>query len=171
MNFMQTKKLTTIGRNTTVDFIGHVKGVPAKVDTGADGSSVWASDIIVDEDNILRFRLFDEGSPHYNGEVLEREHYKVAMVRSATGHEQIRYKVQFSLRVGGRRIRASLNLSDRSRNKFPILIGRRTLKGRFIVDVKRFKHHDYERVVTMSLNQELEKNPHAFYKKYYGKDI
>ena len=31
-----------IGRDTKVDFGDKIIGVPAKVDTGADGSAVWA---------------------------------------------------------------------------------------------------------------------------------
>lgn len=41
---MGTPKVV-IGRNVFVDLVGHAKQVPAKVDTGADTSSVWASDI------------------------------------------------------------------------------------------------------------------------------
>lgn len=163
--------LTPIGRNAAVDFIGHVDGIPAKVDTGADSSSVWASDISVDEQGVLHFRLFAEDSPYYTGELLRREQYKVAVVRSSSGHEQIRYRVQFSLRISGRRIRATVNLSDRSRNKFPMLIGRRTLSGRFVVNVSQAEFSQHHAVETVNLNKEMEKNPYAFYKKYYGKDI
>ena len=40
---------TIIGRNATVDFIDEVFNVPAKVDTGADSSAVWATDVFVDD--------------------------------------------------------------------------------------------------------------------------
>lgn len=171
---MNKKELTVTGRNASVDFVGHVKHVPAKVDTGADSSSVWASNIHVDEKGVLRFVLFDVGSKWYTGEVIEREHYKVAMVRSASGHEQIRYRVEFIMRVEGRRIRAIFNLSDRSRNKFPVLIGRRSLSGKFVVDVSKARYKATGKVFEMEngiLNQELVRDPYEFYRKYHGKDI
>jgi hypothetical protein len=171
---MNKKELTITGRNASVDFVGHVKHVPAKVDTGADSSSVWATNIQVDEHGVLRFTLFDVGSKWYTGEVIERQHYNVALVRSASGHEQIRYRAQFTMRVEGRRILAVFNLSDRSRNKFPVLIGRRSLSGKFIVDVSRARFKESGKVFEMEnglLNRELAQDPYEFYRKYYGKDI
>lgn len=166
------KELKTIGRNAAVDFVGHISNIPAKVDTGADSSSVWASNVSVDTDGILRFCLLGPQSPHFTGEVLSRESYGVAMVRSGSGHVQIRYRATFSFRVDGRRVRATLNLADRSGHKFPVLIGRRTLAGKFVVDVSRAHYTDKEVTrETEKLNDELKKDPYAFYKKYYGKDV
>lgn len=166
---MVVKDKTVVGRNEKVDFPRFAHNVPAKIDTGADSSSVWVSDIRVDKNGVLRFSLFGEGSPFYTGKTLKREQYKVAMVRSATGHEQIRYRTQLSLRLGGKRIRAMFNLSDRSQNKFPVLIGRRTLSGKFIVDVEKSTYNDPDRTVTKELNGRLIENPYDFYKKYYKK--
>jgi len=167
---MQAKQPTIIGRNTKVDFLKHAFDVPAKIDTGADTSSVWVSNITVSPTGVLSFTLFGEGSPLYTGEVLRREHYSVAIVRSATGHEQLRYRTDFSLRIHGRRVRATFNLSDRSRNRFPVLIGCRTLRRRFIVDVNRFDFPEPERLTPDSLIEELHDNQYDFYKKYFAKD-
>jgi len=61
------------------------------------------------------------------------------------------------------------NLSDRSQNKFPVLIGRRTLSGKFIVDVSKGKYTDPEKSVTRELNGKLLEDPYTFYKKHYKK--
>jgi len=169
-----SKELTLIGRNDLVEFVGHATNVPAKVDTGADSSSVWASHIQVGADNVLRFNLFDKGSQYYTGEVIERSNYSVAIVRSASGHEQIRYRVLLILRINGRRVRAVFNLSDRSKNVFPVLVGRRTLQGKFVVDVLRSSVVERSKVFENEngmLNDELIRNPQAFYLKYFGKNI
>lgn len=158
-----------VGRNEPVDFPRFAQKVPAKIDTGADSSSVWVSNVRVDKHGILRFNLFGEGSPLYTGKTIKREQYKVAMVRSTSGHQQIRYRTQLSLRLGGKRIRAMFNLSDRSQNKFPVLIGRRTLSGKFIVDVTKAHYTDPDKSITKELNGKLIKDPYAFYKKYYKK--
>lgn len=168
---MIEKETITIGRTEAVDLLRYARRqVPAKIDTGADSSSIWVSSVRVDKSGVLRFSLFGEGSPFYNGKVVKREKYKVAMVRSASGHQQIRYRTQLSLRLGGKRIRTTFNLSDRSQNKFPVLIGRRTISGKFIVDVSQSKYDDEGKVfatVTQSLNEELQKDPYEFYKKHY----
>jgi hypothetical protein len=158
-----------VGRNEQVDFARYAHNVPAKIDTGADSSSVWVSDVRVDKNGVLRFSLFGEGSPFYTGKTLKRERYGVAMVRSASGHDQIRYKTQLSLRLGGKRIRATFNLSDRSLNKFPVLIGRRTLSGKFIVDVQKIRYSQSARDIQQELNNKLTEDPYTFYKKYYKK--
>jgi len=171
---MKRKKLGIIGRNTVVEFVGHARGVAAKVDTGADSSSVWATNIRINPEGDLQFILFDEGSPHYTGEIITRKDYTVAVVRSATGHEQIRYRVRFSLRIHRKKVLALFNLSDRSKNIFPVLIGRRTLKNKFVVDVTRADVAREEKVFSDEnrvLSNELAKDPQAFYKKYFGKNI
>lgn len=169
---MESSK-TTIGRNVLIDFVGHATQVPAKVDTGADSSSVWASNVTINPDGNLFFTLFDKESPFYDGKVIEAKDYNVAYVRSSTGHEQIRYRVVLSVRIKGRRIKAAFNLSDRSRNNVPVLIGCRTLSGKFVVDVTAADIKSFQTTgkVTQLLNDELKRNPLAFYKKYHGKDI
>ena len=69
--------------------------VLAKIDTGADRSSIWASNIRVGQDGVLRFSLFGEGSPCYNGKIFKRTDFSVARVRSSNGTSQIRYKTHF----------------------------------------------------------------------------
>lgn len=164
----QTSPLPIIGRNALVDLVGYADKIPAKIDTGADSSAIWASNIRVAKNGTLHFTLFDEGSLHYTGEVIKRRHFTVSMVRSSSGHEQIRYRVQLSLRVRGKRIRASFNLSDRSKNDFPILLGRRTLSKKFLVDVSHLEHKMSSRDKTLELREEFASDPHKFYKKYHG---
>src|SRR5262249_49737475 len=138
---MQHAYLPVIGRNTLIDIVGHVKGVPAKIDTGADSSSIWATDVHVDEQGVLSFRLLGKKSPHYTGEIITRRRFIVAIVRSSSGHEQVRYRIKLPILVKDKRVNASFYLADRSRNDFPILLGRRTLNKKFLVDVSQ---HEYE---------------------------
>lgn len=161
------KKLSVIGRVHEVDIIGHAQSVPVKIDTGADSSSIWASHIAVDKKGMLSFTLFDTRSTYYTGEKIMRKDFTVAQVKSSTGHAQVRYRTHFSVMLNGRRIRVLFNLSDRSNNNYPILIGRRTLVGKFIVDVRKGGSRE-EYIKTKSLNEELRRNPHAFFNKYSG---
>ncbi|MBO4855082.1 ATP-dependent zinc protease [Candidatus Saccharibacteria bacterium] len=159
---------TVIGRDAEVSFVGLVDNVPAKVDTGADASAVWASDIFVDKDGKLHFKLFDDSSPYYTGEEITTDDYSVAMVKSASGDTVMKYKVKLSIRIKGKRIGAVFGLSDRSTHNYPILIGRRTLQGKFIVDVEE-KVTDVEKDVknTPRLNVQMREDPYKFYKEQY----
>ncbi|MBQ1372614.1 ATP-dependent zinc protease [Candidatus Saccharibacteria bacterium] len=129
--------LETIGRDAFVDIVGIAEHIPAKIDTGADGSAIWASDIHVEEDGQLAFRLFAPHSPLYTGQIIRCKNYNTVEVRSASGHLVRKYKVVFRVRLGDQEFETDFGLSDRAKMNYPILIGRRSLHGRFIVDVSK----------------------------------
>ncbi len=158
-----------IGRNTLVNVVGIADSVPAKIDTGADSSAIWSEGVHVDEAGMLHYVLFGSDSEFYTGEEIITDDYTVAQVKSSTGHIQVRYRTQITMKMAGRKIKVLCNLSDRSQNEYPILIGRRTLSGKFIVDVTRREHHGTTREITRELRKELEENPYEFYKKYHEK--
>lgn len=163
------KEKTVIGSTEFVDFGERAQKVPAKIDTGADSSAVWASNIRIDKDGVLKFSIFGEGSPYYNGKIFKRTDYSVARVRSSSGHEQIRYRTHFWVKLGGRKIKMLMNLSDRSKNEFPVLIGRRSISGKFLVDVSKKKVRRKKVPTVFSLNEEIKLDPYKFYKKYHQK--
>ena len=164
---MTTK--TIIGRNATVDFIDEVFDVPAKVDTGADSSAVWATDIFVDDKHRLHYKLFGKDSPYYTGREHIVSEYSVASTKSSLGNSMIKFRVKMLVKIGDRTVRASFGLSDRSTHNYPILIGRRTLHGKFLVDVEQScVELEHKREKSQHLNAELKKNPHEFYKRYFN---
>ncbi len=130
-------KLSVIGSATKVSFPEYgIDNVPAKIDTGADSSSMWASKI-QQKGDVLSFVLFDQQSPFYKGEAITTKSFSTQMVRNSFGHTEIRYKVSLKIRVQGKLIRARFTLANRAGNRYPILIGRRTLSNHFVVDVSR----------------------------------
>lgn len=160
--------LPIIGSNVKVDIADHKK-IPAKIDTGAEFSAVWASNVIITPENHLVFSLFAPESPFYTGERIEVADFAARTVRNSTGHEQIRYRVQLPVRIQGRKIRMNFTLADRSRNNFPILIGRRAIMGKFLVDVSKVNIRTEKKTVDLSLNDELKSDPQAFHQKYIAK--
>ena len=163
------KNMTIIGSTEYVEVAG-IKDIPAKIDTGADTSSIWASDIEMEKDGTLVFSLFNQKSPFYTGERLRTTEYKARVVRSSHGDEQIRYRVKLPLKVNGKTLETTFTLSNRSHNNFPILIGRHTLEGNFLVDVLKSSvagRHKHE--MTKHLNDELKEDPYLFHQKYNKK--
>jgi glutathione synthase/RimK-type ligase-like ATP-grasp enzyme len=110
--------------------------VPAKIDTGADGSSVWASEI-EEHDGELSFVLFAPNSAFYTGHVLKTNKYRVTRVKNSFGVDEFRYRVWLKVEVADKRYNASFTLANRSNSRFPLLIGKRFLNKRFLVDVSR----------------------------------
>ena len=150
------KKLATIGSTEYVEIAGIPK-VPAKIDTGADSSAVWASDIEMKKDGTLIFSLFGKSSPFYTGERIETKDYRAKSVRSSLGDKQIRYRVKLPIKVKGEILETTFTLANRARNNFPILIGRRTLKDNFVVDVTKSEVEREGSPRSRKLNQELKK--------------
>lgn len=131
--------LTTIGRAEQiqlVDFDDH--NITAKVDTGADISSIWASDI-TDKNGTLSFVLFGPKSPYYSGKVvrLRKPNYRRTRIANSFGTRELRYVVQLRVQIHGRTIKTIFSLADRSSKTYPILLGRRLLNKKFLVDVSQ----------------------------------
>ncbi len=125
----------TIGPRILIDFsrLG-IENVPAKVDTGADSSSIWASNI-KERNGKLSFVLFGPGSPFYTGAVIEVSDYQIRSIRNSFGYSELRYMVKLKITIENRNLDVNFSLADRSSSRFPVLIGRRTLQRRFLVDV------------------------------------
>ena len=133
------KELHIIGRAEKVDLpVLSVKKVPAKIDTGADASSIWASKVTKNGSK-LSVVFFGPESQYYDGKshTFSSDEYIVTRVSSSFGHRELRYKVNLKIRVKRRLINGSFTLSDRSTKLYPILLGRSILRGKFLVDVAK----------------------------------
>lgn len=167
---MVQQQKTLIGRTATADFIAEgIYNVPVKIDTGADSSSIWASGLYIDDDHILHFALFDKSSPYYSGKLHSAKKYSAHLIRSSNGLAQVRYRVVLTIVLGGRKIRGSFTLADRSQNAYPVLVGCKLLNNKFIVDVSM--HSDVkppnEPHPSGLFDEELRRDPKAFFEKYH----
>ncbi len=125
----------TAGRREKVDFpdLG-LFGLTAKLDTGAYTTALHCSHVRI-ESGILVFRLLDETHPEYQGREHRFSEFDRKQVRNSFGEEELRYIVRTRIRMGSRTIKSIVSLSDRGNMRYPVLIGRRLLHGRFLVDV------------------------------------
>lgn len=110
--------------------------VPAKVDTGADGAAIWASSIS-EVEGVLSYVLFAPESSLYTGETFSTDEYFLVSVKNSFGEKELRYRVKLRMKIGGKTYRIKFTLADRSRNRFPVLLGKRFLRERFVVDVSK----------------------------------
>lgn len=154
------KPLQTIGRAERIELLdAGFKSVPAKIDTGADSSSIWVTEIQENADG-LRCKFFGPESDLYTGAwfIFAPGDYKITRVANSFGQQEIRYKVKLRIKVHGRTIRATFTLSNRSNKTYPILLGRRLLAGKFVVDVSAGEPlRDIEKAKARALAEDLEK--------------
>ena len=105
--------------------------LPARVDTGAAKSSLDAREIKV-EDEIIEFKLTEK----YGGLRIRLPIMGWRHIRTPEGLER-RPIVELEICLGSKRIRTLVNLTDRSMVKYPLILGRNTLRENFLVDVNR----------------------------------
>jgi len=138
----QSGKLEVIGRYVNVNFPEFgVKQIFAKVDTGAYQSSAHATDIREVTENgatFLEFSLFDghgKTSGHKTPKCRVAE-YEKTNVKNSFGVQQTRYIIKTRIAINGRMIKTGITLADRKDMIAPVLLGRRFLRGRYIVNVE-----------------------------------
>ena len=108
--------------------------LPARIDTGAAISSLDARDLSI-KDDFAEFRL-----PKQYGDLqLRLPIVGWRTIRSAEAKER-RPVVELELCIGPKRIKTRVNLNDRSRVKYPIILGRNVLTNNFIVDSTKMHH-------------------------------
>jgi hypothetical protein len=129
-----------IGRAEVLDFIEFgMNKVPAKVDTGAYRSAIHAGEIAVSTDGkVLSFTLL--GKHPVCGAMstkVSTPHFTQVKIANSFGHEELRYEVKLRVKLGPKVFWATFTLADRSKKIYPILIGRKMLNNRFMVDTAR----------------------------------
>lgn len=139
--FKKRKKILIIGRLDKADFPKlDLQNIEVKIDTGAYTSSIHCHNIReveTKEETYLYFNLLDPSHPEYNEKEIRLKKYNKTTVKSSTGHTEDRFVIKTKIRLFDKTYPISLSLSDRKDMKYPILIGRKLLTNKFIVDVSR----------------------------------
>lgn len=125
----------TIGRRELVDFPElHLSGLEAKVDTGAYTTALHCHDLR-EEKGILYFKLLDPSHAMYTGKEQSFAEYTQKEIKNSFGETEKRYIIKTIVKIGPKRIKSVISLTDRGTMRYPVLIGRKLLKNRFVVDV------------------------------------
>jgi hypothetical protein len=136
---MKEKKI--IGRKDRVNFpkLG-LENVLVKIDTGAYTSSIHChhiEEIEIDGQKAIRFELFDPDHKHYIDKPFIVTNYLQKKIKSSTGHCTKRFIIKTNIQLFDMVYPIDLSLSERGTMKHPILIGRKLLNRRFIVDTTK----------------------------------
>lgn len=128
--------LEVIGRTTKLSFpeIG-LNNISAKVDTGAYTSSIHCGSIEKINEKQVRCIFLDAENKSFSGKEYTFDIIKEVSVKSSNGIKERRIVIQTKVVVNEKEFDIYLTLTDRKDMKFPVLLGRRFLKNRFLVDV------------------------------------
>ncbi len=133
---MSQKKI--IGKREIVSILDlELFDLDAKIDTGADSNSLHCDDIYIDDENFVHFTLLDKVHPAYHTKKIKMPLYKIKKVKSSNGTIQIRASIKVDILFFNKRYTTVISLTNRSDMKYPMLIGRKFLANRFLVDVSQ----------------------------------
>ena len=136
---------TLIGRTDIVDFPKlDLLGIDIKIDTGAYTSSFHCHNI-VEENNILRCQFLDPDHEKYHDKVFTFDAYETKNVKSSNGIIEKRFLIQTTILIFGKTYPIKLTLTERGAMKYPVLLGRKFLSGKFIVDPE-LKNLSYKQI-------------------------
>lgn len=128
---------TLIGRTDIVDFPKlELLGIDIKVDTGAYTSSFHCHSIEV-KNNVLRCLFLDPEHEKYHEKHLEFEEFTQKTVKSSNGIKEKRFLIETEILLFEQTYPIKLTLTERGSMKFPVLLGRKFLSKKFVVDTSR----------------------------------
>jgi hypothetical protein len=145
-----------IGRKEKVDFPKlKLFGINAKIDTGAYTSAIHCDSIRAVRrggERFVRFRLLDPSHPAYDGKEIRKPLIGRRKIKNSFGQSEFRYIIKTMIGIFGREFDIELSLSDRSRMEHPILLGRKFIQDKFVVDVSRFDLSQKKKVILINEN-------------------
>lgn len=112
-------------------------GLAAKLDTGAEHSSLHARELRLTHVNGQTWARFLLTGADGRQVVLERPVVRQVRIKRHDGPSQPRPVVRLTPCVGGVQREVDVNLVDRSGFDFPLLLGRSFLRGLVLVDADR----------------------------------
>lgn len=142
-NYKKTsKEKLLIGRKEDIDLPGlKLKGVDAKIDTGAYSSSIHCHHIELAKKNgrtVLKFKVLDPEHDNYQRRVFIFKSFKTTKVKSSNGKAENRFVIKTTVEIFDKEYKTEFTLSDRSDMKYPVLLGRKFIQQGFIVDVNKY---------------------------------
>ncbi len=124
----EDKTKTLIGAVEEVVLFPWGVKLPARIDTGAGMTSLDVRDLTI-KDKVAQFRL----SENYGNVLIKLPLIRHCHIRSSSSRER-RPVVEIELCLGSKRMHVEVNLNDRSRMEYPLILGRNVLNQGFIVD-------------------------------------
>lgn len=127
-----------IGRKEKANFpdVG-LNGVTIKIDSGAYTSSIHCSSIVREDNNKVSCVFLEPGDVGYTGERFVFDIVKEVIVKSSNGNGEKRCMILTKIELFEDVYDIYLTLTNRNDMRYPVLIGRRFISKKFLIDVSR----------------------------------
>jgi len=137
------KKRILIGRNDQAEFPDlQLEKIDVKIDTGAYTSSFHCHNIeLIEMDGQKKLHCYflDPDHNQYHNKEFIFDRFSKKRVRSSNGLLEERYSIETQIRLFEQFFTIELTLTERGNMKFPVLLGRKFLSRRFVVDSAKTK--------------------------------
>lgn len=138
---MKKVQKTIIGTRDKIDIPEFALfDLPCRIDTGAATSAIHCHHVKLIQKNgkeMISFCLLDPSHDAYNHKEFRTSNFTEKKIKSSFGDVEYRYTINCPVTLFNQTFMAEFTLADREKMKYPVLLGRRLLKGRFIVDVAK----------------------------------
>lgn len=136
----ETTKMT-IGRVEEVTIDGPDFHIQAKIDTGAENSSLNADNVHLAQRGKEKWIKFDVTNIDGKTLTFERKIIRFVRIKRKEASTQQRPSIELDVCLAGIMKKVEVNLINRSNFNFQMLIGRSFLMGDFVVDVEQIYTH------------------------------
>lgn len=130
--------LSIVGRVETIELVNLELQLRCRIDTGARTSALHVLELDPEDD--ARWVTFLARGVREGRRALRRARVPVERwgpVRAANGLVETRAFVSLPVRLGGLTFSIEVGLTDREGMRYPMLLGRSAIAGRYLVDVSR----------------------------------
>lgn len=129
--------------------IGHIElvdlpelnlyNIQAKIDTGAANSVLHCEDFKVIEKGGEQFISFKIKPSHNKSDIYSFTFpiFREGLIKSSFGQTEKRHLFNTQIRIFDQLFNIKLSLRDRSAMKYPMLLGKKFICGKFLVDVSK----------------------------------
>lgn len=137
---------TLIGRTDIVDFPKlELFDIDIKVDSGANTSSFHCHSI-QEENYVLKCQFLDPKHEKYHEKYFIFDEFTQKMIKSSNGIAENRYLIKTEILIFNEIHPIELTLTERGSMKFPVLLGRKFLSKKFMVDTAK-KNLSFKNIV------------------------
>lgn len=126
-----------IGHTDRIDFPDlELSDLEAKIDTGAFTSALHCTDVKLTPHGDRYQLLFTVVGPRGEKEKqFTTEHFQYKTIKNSFGQSEKRFVITTRVLIMNRLIQAEFSLANRGTMRYPVLLGRKLLRNKFVVDV------------------------------------
>jgi hypothetical protein len=138
-------KLQTLGRSDLLDLpdLG-IENVPVKIDTGAYTSCIHCLFAEEVQRGLHVVISLEDHDHHFERRAFVFDKFSKRMIKNSSGVSEERYIIKTTVIIYGVPYFTEFSLNPRGKMRFPVLLGRRLLRKRFVIDIAKknlsYKH-------------------------------